>query len=73
MQGAPEALAAYFGVGTSELADQAVADPHAAVAVDVAVLRARPGIADTYVVTGLVYDVATGLVEVVVPADVVPA
>jgi carbonic anhydrase len=40
------------------------------VAVDVAVLRAHPGIADAYTVSGLVYDVSTGLVEVVVPAEV---
>ena len=69
MQGAPEALAAYFGVDTSEVAGKAVPDPWAAVAVDVAVLLAHPGVADAYAVTGLVYDVATGLVEVVVPAE----
>ena len=70
MQGAPEALAAYFGVDTSEVAGKSVADPRAAVAVDVAELLAHPGVADAYTVSGLVYDVATGLVEVVVPAEV---
>ena len=70
IQGAPEALASYFGVGTSEVAGKAVPDPWAAVAVDVAVLLAHPGVADAYTVSGLVYDVATGLVEVVVPAEV---
>lgn len=70
MQGAPEALAAYFGIAVSEVAGKAVPDPRAAVAVDVAVLLAHPGVAQAYTVSGLVYDVATGLVEVVVPAEV---
>ena len=68
MQGAPAALAAYFGVEESELAAKAVDDPRAAVAVDVAVLAAHPGISPAYTVSGLVYDVHTGRVEVVAPA-----
>ena len=70
MQGGPGALAAYFGIAESELADKAVGDPRAAVAVDVAVLTAHPGITQAYTVSGLVYDVATGTVEIVVPAQV---
>lgn len=65
MQKAPDALAAYFGIPESELAARAVADPRAAVAVDLALLAAHPGIAAAYTVTGLVYDVTTGTVEVV--------
>ena len=68
MQGAPRQLAASFGIPESELPGKAVGDPRAAVAVDVGVLAAHPGIAAAYTVSGLVYDVTTGLVEVVVPA-----
>lgn len=70
MQKAPGALATYFGIAESELAAKAVADPRAAVAVDVAALVARPDIAAAYCVTGLVYDVTTGTVEVVVGSEV---
>jgi carbonic anhydrase len=42
-------------------------DPRVAVAVDVAALRAIPELPGEWLVSGLVYDVATGLVEVVVP------
>ena len=70
MQGAPAALAAYFGVPVAELAGKAVGDPRAAVAADVAVLAAHPGIAAAYTVSGLVYDVATGTVDGVVAAEV---
>jgi carbonic anhydrase len=38
------------------------------VAVDVAALRAISALPDEWLISGLVYDVATGLVEVVVPA-----
>jgi hypothetical protein len=41
--------------------------PRAAVAVDVALLRAIPALPGDWLISGLVYDVATGLVEVVVP------
>ncbi len=49
------------------LPDKAVGDPHASLAVDVEVLRQHPGIATAYRVTGLCYDVQTGLIEQVVP------
>ena len=42
-------------------------DPRAAVAVDVAALRAIPALPGAWLISGLVYDVATGLVEIVVP------
>jgi carbonic anhydrase len=62
----PEQLAAFFEIPADELAGKAVADPYAAVRIDVAIARHTlpPGRA----VSGLVYDVATGLVEIVDPA-----
>jgi carbonic anhydrase len=64
LAGQPELLSAYFEVDHGDLADLAVADPHAAVARDVAALRADtsvPGVS----VSGLIYDVATGLIETI--------
>jgi carbonic anhydrase len=46
---------------------KAVTDPRASVAVDVALLRTIPALPGAWLVSGLVYDVATGLVEIVVP------
>jgi carbonic anhydrase len=66
--GAPDLLGAFFGVAEDELPAKAIDDPRAAVAVDVAALRAAPGLDDAIVVSGLVYDVATGRVETVVAA-----
>jgi len=61
----PELLAEYFEIPVEELDAKAVRDPHAAVRIDVdIVLRTlRAGL----LVSGLVYDVDTGLVEVVIP------
>ena len=63
----PDHLAPYFGITPDELDAKAVRDPYAAVTVDIAVLKAAPTVPDGSTVCGLVYDVATGLVEVVVP------
>ena len=60
-------LAQYFQIQEGELKTKAVTDPRAAVAVDVALLRAIPALPSEWLVSGLVYDVATGLVEIVVP------
>jgi carbonic anhydrase len=60
-------LAHYFQIPESELKAKAVNDPRAAVAADVAALRAIPVLPGAWFISGLVYDVATGLVEVVVP------
>ncbi len=60
-------LANYFQIKEGEVKTKAVANPRAAVAVDVAILRAIPALPAAWLVSGLVYDVATGLVEVVVP------
>ncbi len=67
LEGDPDMLASYFGIGQEGLTVKAVTDPHAAVAVDVAALKAIPALPANWLVSGLVYDVATGLVEVVVP------
>jgi carbonic anhydrase len=61
-------LAHYFQIQEGELKTKAVTDPRAAVAADVAVLRAIPALPGAWLISGLVYDVTTGLAEVVVPA-----
>ena len=61
-------LAHYFQIAEREVKTKAVTDPRAAVAVDVAALRAIPALPGEWLISGLVYDVATGLVEIVVPA-----
>jgi carbonic anhydrase len=63
-----EPLAAYLGAATSGLEGMAIDDPFAAVAVDVAALKASPKTPAGLLVTGMVYDVATGLVKIVVPS-----
>jgi len=60
-------LTHYFQIQQTELNTKAVTDPRAAVAVDVASLRAIPALPGKWLVSGLVYDVSTGLVEIVVP------
>ncbi len=60
-------LAAFFGIGAADVAAKAVADPWASVAVDVAALKADPALPGAWTVSGLVYEVATGLIAVVVP------
>ncbi len=67
LPGDPAMLAHYFQIPESDLKKKAVTDPRAAVAVDVATLRSIPALPGHWLVSGLVYDVATGLVEVVVP------
>lgn len=61
----PELLAEYFEIPVEELDTKAIGDPHAAVRIDVDIVRRTmpAGLS----VSGLVYDTDTGLVEVVVP------
>ena len=66
LAGDPAMLAHYFQIKEGELKAKAVTDPRAAVAVDVALLRAIPALPAEWLVSGLVYDVANGLVEIVV-------
>jgi carbonic anhydrase len=67
LAGDPAMLTHYFQLQEEELKAKDVTDPRAAVAVDVAFLRAIPALPGEWLVSGLVYDVATGLVEIVVP------
>jgi carbonic anhydrase len=67
LAGDPAKLAHYFQIQEGEFKTKAVTDPRAAVAVDVAALRAIPALPSAWLISGLVYDVATGLVEIVVP------
>jgi carbonic anhydrase len=63
----PDLLASYFEVAESELEAKAVSDPVRSVKVDVGVIRSLiPGGSD-FLVSGLVYDVSTGRIDVVVP------
>jgi carbonic anhydrase len=62
----PEQLAAFFEIPADELDSKAVADPYAAVRVDAAI--ARHALPPGRLVSGLVYDVSTGLIEIVDPA-----
>ena len=67
LAGDPAMLTHYFQIKEGELKTKAVTDPRAAVAVDVASLRAIPALPGDWLISGLVYDVATGIVEIVVP------
>ena len=60
-------LPRFFQTPETELKTKAVSDPRAAVAADVALLRTVPALPGEWLVSGLVYDVETGLVDVVVP------
>jgi len=62
----PEQLAAFFEIPADELGTKAVGDPYAAVRVDAAL--ARHALPPGRAVSGLVYDVATGLIEIADPA-----
>jgi len=67
LAGEPAMLTRFFQIQESELKNKKVTDPRAAVANDVALLRAIPKLPSDWLISGLVYDVATGLVELVVP------
>lgn len=67
------ALAHYFQVPEAELKNKKVTDPRAAVAADVALLRSIPALPAAWLISGLVYDVTTGLVEVVAPPTAIRA
>jgi carbonic anhydrase len=57
--GNPAMLAHYFQIPEAELKTKAVTDPRAAVAADVASLRAIPELPSQWLISGLVYDVPT--------------
>jgi carbonic anhydrase len=67
LAGDPAMLTSYFKIQERELKTKSVTDPRAAVAIDVALLRTIPALPGEWLISGLIYDVATGLVEIVVP------
>ena len=67
LAGDPAMLTGYFQIQEGELKKKVLTDPRAAVAADVALLRTIPALPGGWLISGLVYDVATGLVEIVVP------
>ena len=69
LQGEQARLASYFGIDEEALDAKRVADPYAAVRVDVAVLRSAEGLPNGMHCIGLVYSVTTGLVETVVSPE----
>ena len=60
-------LTQYFQVEEPDLKSKAILDPRAAVAEDVAILRTVPGLSPDWLLSGLVYDIATGQIEIVIP------
>lgn len=68
LTGDPALLSHYFLVEENDLEKKAVSDPRTAVADDVAFLHTIPVLPASWLISGLVYDVATGVVETVVPA-----
>jgi carbonic anhydrase len=67
----PDLLAEHLGVDKRDFDATSVTDPYATVAADVAALKANPFLPGELTVSGLVYDVSTGLIErVVAPAPV---
>ncbi|GLV54239.1 carbonic anhydrase [Dictyobacter sp. S3.2.2.5] len=68
LAGKPDLLAHYFEIDQAELGAKAVTDPRTAVAIDVAAFKANP-LPGEWAVSGLVYNVTTGLIEAVVTPD----
>jgi carbonic anhydrase len=64
---APTLLASHLGVAPSELDSMAIADPRKAVVMDVDAYKANPDLPGGFMISGLVYDVSTGKIEVIVP------
>jgi carbonic anhydrase len=61
----PEQLAEFFEIPVADLDTKEIDDPRAAVRIDVEI--ARRSLPGGRVISGLVYDTETGLIEVVVP------
>jgi carbonic anhydrase len=61
----PDQLAAFFEIPVADLDSKAVEDPYASVRIDVDIARHK---LPALLVSGVVYDVDTGLIDVVVPA-----
>jgi carbonic anhydrase len=73
LAGDPGLLAHYFQIQEGEIRGKAVTNPRAAVAADVAALRAIRALPSAWHISGMVYDVATGLVEIIVPPALIRA
>jgi carbonic anhydrase len=58
-----------IGAEETELREHAIVDPVATVTSDVERIRSAPAISPRVTVSGHVYDVVTGLVETVIPAE----
>jgi carbonic anhydrase len=58
-------IAGYFGVVEEAVPDKHLSDPRLAVRADLETLRANPLIPATLVASGIVYDVDTGVAEIV--------
>ena len=67
LAGEPAMLAQFFQIAEDAVPAKAVTDPYASVVIDVAFLRTINALPGAWLVSGLVYDVATGRVEIVVP------
>ena len=65
---APQLLARHLNVTEAKLDKMAITDPYEAVRLDVAALRSNTSLPAALMVSGVVYDVGTGKVEIVVPA-----
>jgi len=65
LQDPPDRLADLFDVEPAALGHKHVGDPRAAITTDIAVLRDSPLVPATFRVTGMLYDVDTGRIEVV--------
>ena len=68
----PQLLEHYLGVQAGQLHTCCVMDPVESVRLDVAALKASRVLPGGYLVSGLVYDVATGQVSTVVQPEPVP-
>lgn len=66
---APELLAKNLDVTVAELDNMEIADPYAAVKLDVAALKANPKLPAALMISGIVYDVTDGKTETIVPAS----
>jgi carbonic anhydrase len=67
----PDLLADYFEIPKDELAGKSIADPEGSVRVDVETILTNLRGSD-FLVSGLVYDVTTGYLQVIVPPTALP-
>ena len=64
---APDQLAKHLGVTRPQLDRMEITDPYKAVAQDVAAWKANADVPGGFMISGVVYDVASGTIRVVVP------